>query len=96
MAIDIISKKRSDKSSDVNSQQIKCVDSNINVNGIKIRQTPVHQASTAEAANENAGPDVANTQKCNGFRHKINVYKSLVNICLNFNWNYQDKIPFLE
>ena len=47
--------KNSKKSSDVNIQKIKCVNSNINVNGIDINQIPTDDLATAEAANEDGG-----------------------------------------
>ncbi len=75
------------KSSHTDIQKISCVNSNINVNGIDITQIPEDTTATA-AANEEAGPDAANTQNGNGF-DKINFDRNLVNICVNVNLNEQ-------
>jgi len=77
------------KSSHADIQKIKCVNSNINVNGIDITQIP-HDTATA-AANE-AGTEGTNTQNGNGFADKINFNRNLVNICVNVNHNQQVKI----
>ena len=78
------------KSSDVNVQKIKCINSNINVNGIDITQIPQDGLATT-AANE-AGAEGANIQNGNGFGDKINFEKNLVNVCANVNSNDQLKV----
>jgi len=77
------------KSSHADIQKIKCVNSNINVNGIDITQIP-HDTATA-AANE-AGTEGTNTQNGNGFADKINFNRNLVNICVNVNHNLQKHV----
>ena len=74
------------KSSDVNIQKIKCVNSNININGIDITQIPTDDLATAESANE--GADATGAQNSNGL-DKINFERNLVNICINANANEQ-------
>lgn len=72
----------------VNIQKIKCVNSNVNVNGIEITEIPQNgDVTTAEAANEGENAlDSGNTQ--NGL-DEINFDKNLVNICANINLNEQ-------
>ena len=83
--------KKEPKSSHVDIQKIKCVNSNINVNGIDIQEIPRDDIATT-AANEGAA-DAANTQNGNGL-DRINFEKNLVNICLNFNHNNQERVRF--
>jgi hypothetical protein len=83
--------KDSKKSSHVDIQKIKCVNSNINVNGIDITQIPegpndVATAGTSEAANQQDGTNG------NGLADRINFERNLVNICVNVNANEQIKI----
>jgi hypothetical protein len=78
------------KSSHVDIQKIKCVNSNINVNGIDITQIPRDGTATT-AANEGTA-DGANTQNGNGFGDRINFERNLVNICVNVNVNEQVKV----
>ena len=70
-------------------QKIKCVNSNINVNGIDITQIPTDDLATAEAAND--GADATGAQNGNGWGDKINFERSLVNVCINVNSNEQSK-----
>jgi len=79
------------KSSHTDIQKISCVNSNTNVNGIDIQEIP-RDAPGAAAANE-GGPDVANTQDGNGIGDRINFDRNLVNICVNLNFNNQDRSP---
>ena len=80
------------KSSHVDIQKIKCVNSNINVNGIDITEIP-QDANMLAAANEaGAGPDGTNTQNGNGLGDRINFDRNLVNICINVNVNDQLKV----
>jgi len=46
-------------------------------------------------ANEADGPDGTNTQNGNGAGDRINFDRNLVNICVNLNFNNQERIPFL-
>ena len=78
------------KKSYTDIQKIKCVNSNINVNGIDITQIPQDGAATA-AANE-GGQEGANTQNGNGLADRINFDRNLVNVCANVNDNEQVKI----
>ncbi len=78
------------KSSHTDIQKIKCVNSNINVNGIDITQIPQDDTATA-AANEGAA-DATGTQNGNGWGDSINFERNLVNICVNVNDNEQVKI----
>ena len=75
-------------------QKISCVNSNINVNGIDIEEIHPDNTATAAAANE-GGPDGANTQNGNGIGDRINFDRNLVNICVNLNFNDQDRSPVL-
>ena len=79
------------ESSHTDIQKISCVNSNTNVNGIDIQEIP-RDAPGAAAANE-GGPDVANTQDGNGIGDRINFDRNLVNICVNLNFNNQDRSP---
>jgi hypothetical protein len=88
--------KKDPKSTHVDIQKIKCVNSNVNVNGIDITEIP-QDANTLAAANEaGEGPDGTNTQNGNGFGDKINFDRNLVNICVNLNFNNQERVPFLD
>jgi hypothetical protein len=77
--------------SHVDIQKIKCVNSNINVNGIDITEIP-QDANALAAANEGGAGDAANTQNGNGLADRINFERNLVNICLNVNVNDQIKV----
>jgi hypothetical protein len=79
------------KSSHTDIQKIKCVNSNINVNGIDVTEIPQDGTATA-VANEQTGPEGANTQNGNGLADRINFNKNLVNICVNVNDNEQVKV----
>ena len=83
--------KNDPKSSHTDIQKIKCVNSNINVNGVDIRQIPQDGPGVA-AANEEAGPDGANTQNGNGLADRINLERNLVNVCANVNDYEQIKV----
>lgn len=78
------------KSSHVDIQKIKCVNSNININGIDITQIP-QDSSALAATNEGDGAtaDATNSQNANGLADKINFDKNLVNryknSLINFN-----------
>ena len=85
------------KSSHIDIQKIKCVNSNINVNGVDITQVPQDGVS-GDAANEAGGEgtaDATNTQNGNGFSDRINFDRNLVNVCVNLNFNDQDRSPIL-
>jgi len=86
------------KTSDVNVQKLKCVNSNINVNGIDITEIPQNPTALA-AANERGAEETAeaaNTQNDNPNGNGINFDRNLVNICVNFNDNDQIKVSAPE
>ena len=87
------------KSSHTDIQKIKCVNSNINVNGIDIRQIPQNgpdaAAATNEADAEGTAADAANTENGNGLSDRINFDRNLVNVCVNLNFNNQERTPLL-
>ena len=90
--------KKDPKSSHVDIRKIKCVNSNVNVNGIDITkiQDPTSLGATNDlAGNEADGPDGTNTQNGNGGGDRINFDRNLVNICVNLNFNNQERIPFV-
>ena len=76
------------KKTNVNILKIKCVNSNINVNGIYITQIPQPNdlGATAETTNEDG---VANTQQNGNGLDKINFNRNLANVCVNANFNQQ-------
>lgn len=81
------------KSSDVSVQELECVNSDVNVNGIdltKIQDPSTWGAANELAANEADGPDGASG---NGVGDSINVDRNLVNICVNYNQNEQVNVP---
>jgi hypothetical protein len=79
------------KSSHTDIQKIKCINSNINVNGIDITQIP--QDGTGVAAANEEGAEAANAQNGNnGIANRINFERNLVNICINYNQNDQLRI----
>ena len=80
------------KSSQGDIQKIKCVNSNINLNGIDITEIP--QDNTALGAANEGGQEAANTQNGNGLADRINFERNLVNICANVNVN--DQLKFEE
>ena len=85
------------KSSHIDIQKIKCVNSNINVNGIDVREIP-HDGVSGDAANEAGGEgtgDATNTQNGNGFSDRINFDRNLLNVFVNLNFNDQDRSPIL-
>lgn len=83
--------KNSKKNSGPDIQKLKCVNSNLNLNGIDINQIPTDDLATAEAANE-GGADATGAQNGNGWGDKINFERNLVNVCVNINDNQQIKI----
>ena len=82
------------KSSDVNTQKIKCINSNINVNGIDINQIPTDDLTTTETSYE--GADATGAQNGNGLSDSLNVERNLVNVCVNVNQNDQLKVEPAE
>jgi hypothetical protein len=86
------------KNSDVNVQKLKCVNSNINVNGIDMTEIP--QNPTALAATNVGGAEgtaeAENTQNDNANGNGITFDRTLVNICVNVNLNDQIKPSPLE
>jgi len=79
----------------VNAETIKCVDSNINVNGIDISELPQNRTALAAANEAGGGREAANTQNSNGIGDRINLDKNLVNICtiVNLNEEVKDSAP---
>jgi hypothetical protein len=77
----------------VNIQKIKCINSNINVNGIDITQIPEETATT----NDLQGTDAAVNGEENGDGvGGINFERNLVNICANLNFNNQLRTDVLD
>ena len=79
------------KSSHTDIQIIKCVNNNINVNGIGI--TEISQDSCGAAASNEGAADTANPQNGNGLADRINFDRNLVNVCVNVNMNEQKVSP---
>src|SRR5574339_765427 len=82
------------KTSDVNVQKLKCVNSNINVNGIDITEVPQNPTALA-TANEGSADETAeaaNTQNDNSSGNSINFDRNPINICANVNFNDQIKV----
>jgi hypothetical protein len=77
------------KSYHTDVQKIKCINSNINVNGIDITEVP--QDGIGVAASNEAATDAVNTENGNGL-DRINFDRNLVNVCTNVNSNEQTKI----
>ncbi|MGB9169676.1 MAG: hypothetical protein WCB31_12200 [Nitrososphaeraceae archaeon] len=86
------------KSSHTDIQKIKCVNSNINVNGVEITRIPQEGSGVAAGAANEAGAegtaDAANTQNGNGL-DGINFDRNLVNVCVNLDFNNQERTPVL-
>jgi hypothetical protein len=72
-------------------QKIKCVSSNVNVNGVDVTEIPQDNTAVV-SADEGATTDAANTQNGNGLGDRINFERNLVNICVNVNDNEQIKV----
>ena len=83
--------KKDPKSSHTDIQKIKCVNSNVNVNGVDITEVPQDGPGVA-TSNEAGTAGAANTQNGNGVTDRINFDRNLVNICLNVNDNEQVKV----
>ena len=77
----------------VNIQKIKCVNSNINVNGIDITQIPQDFATTNELQGTEA---VVNGEQNGDGVGGINFERNLVNICANLNFNNQQRSDVLD
>jgi hypothetical protein len=86
------------KNSDVNVQKLKCVNSNINVNGIDITEVPQNPTALAAANVRGAEgtAEAANTQNDNANGNGINFDSNLVNVCVNVNLDDQIKVSPLE
>ena len=89
--IDIVMIKNA-KNYHVDIQKIKCLNNNVNVNGVDITEIPQDAAGLAAANEAGEGPDGANTQNGNGLGDRINFDRNLVNICVNVNDNEQTKV----
>lgn len=82
----------------VNIQKIKCINANININGVDFKKFPgkmTADADTSEAMQENNGATNgdSNTNRFMGgaFDHGIEIDKNLVNVCLDFNFDHHSK-----
>jgi len=80
---------KDEKKSDVNIQKIKCVNRNINVNGIDITQIPQDTTAASELQPNDQGSNEAQNGNELG---DLNFDRNLVNICANANFNQQIKI----
>ncbi|MDR4512264.1 MAG: hypothetical protein MRJ93_11240 [Nitrososphaeraceae archaeon] len=73
-------------------QTIKCVNSNVNINGIDVikrhQTTDLEEVGAAEQQ-EQGQQQIQNGQR-NGLFDGLNIDKNLVNICVNFNFNEQE------
>ncbi|HJS64260.1 MAG TPA: hypothetical protein VJ767_05325 [Nitrososphaeraceae archaeon] len=76
------------KKTDVNIQKIKCINSNVNVNGIDFTEIPQEPNGLAAAEAANEGGEGTNTENNDGIGG-INFDRNLVNICANLNFNNQ-------
>ncbi|MFB5600373.1 MAG: hypothetical protein ACE5SW_09125 [Nitrososphaeraceae archaeon] len=83
--------KDNKKSTNVNIQKIKCINSNYNINGVEINQFPdQNNAPIAEALQED-GVNGNVPMHGNGNGNGIDFDKNLVNICVNVNLNGQEE-----
>ena len=79
---------------DLTIQKIKCVNSNINVNGVDITEIPqTHDDLTTTQATNEDGVALTGQQNGNDLSDKINFDRNLVNICANENDNQQIRAP---
>jgi len=78
------------KSPGVSVQKIKCVNFNINLNGIDIKPHLGDNMGTAEAQTAQDGAKNENGIMNGNGNDGINIDKNLVNICVNVNINNQD------
>ena len=80
-------------SADVNIQDINCLNSNININGIDITQIPqsdvLDDITPSKAAETSPGLVDTNTQDSNGSEDGANFGSNQINICINNNLNRQ-------
>ncbi len=74
------------KKTDVNIQKIKCINSNINVNGVDITEIPEDGVATNELQDTETA---VNGQQNGDGVGDINFNKNLVNICINLDFNNQ-------
>jgi len=86
------------KSSNTDIQNIRFVNSHINVNDIDVTQIPQNGPGVAATTNEGTEEGAANTQNGNGLVDRINIEWNPVNICVNYNQNEQIKVspPYVE
>jgi hypothetical protein len=71
----------------VNVQTIKCINSNVNINGVDINQFPQDNVALANEAQGDEG--TTGGQNGNGVGDGLNIDNNLVSICLNGNFNGQ-------
>ncbi|MDR4510078.1 MAG: hypothetical protein MRJ93_00030 [Nitrososphaeraceae archaeon] len=82
----------------VNIQEIKCVNFNANINGIDINKIPREMTGDAATAQGLQGDEHGIRDGTgNGMfgNDGLNIDKNLLNICLNLNFNDQEKVPIL-
>jgi len=85
--------KEHDKDSKgVSIQKIKCVNSNVNINGIDIKKGPQPWAADAATAEALQGNDATEANRNGLFGNGLNIDRNLVNICVNFNYNDQEDV----
>lgn len=78
------------KSLGLSVQKIKCVNFNVNLNGIDIKPHLGDNMGTAEAQTAQDGAKNHNGIMNGNGNDGINIEKNLVNICVNVNINNQD------
>jgi len=79
-------------SNGVSIQKIKCVNSNVNINGIEVKKTPRVFENDAETTDALQDDGVAENNRNGLFGDGgLNVDRNLVNVCVNFNYNEQEE-----
>ena len=79
------------KSAGINAQKIKCINSNVNVNGIDVNQKYDPNSLEAQGLEGGEGEEnvAANAMNNNEQGNGINLEKNLANFCINVNANEQ-------
>jgi len=78
--------KKDPKSTNV--QEIKCINSNININGVDVHKRQAAGAAEGDAAANAIRENGQNGQR-NGLFDGLNIDRNLVNICVDVNLNHQ-------
>lgn len=82
------------ENSNVDVQELSCINSNVNVNGIDIKRTPVTGGTSTQI--QQLGDDINGIDRINELLDNgINIDRNLVNICTNMNLNWQIDGGFL-